>query len=502
MASLDGDIPVRVVLLWIGAAAVVYLLAGPIATTTPGTSLMIALATIVVTIAFLSTEAAIYILICSMLLSPEISASQGGIAEERSVAIRVDDLLILLIGFSWFAKSAIQKELGLFPRTPLNRPIIFYIAACVLSTAIGIMAGRISALSGIFYILKYIEYFIIFFMVTNYMTNTKQAKAFVFTALATCVIICLYGILQIPGGGRVSAPFEGQAGEPNTLGGYLVLMGAIIVGLYLASNSIRQRRGLLLLSGLIVLPLLFTLSRSSWVAAIVTYLALIVLSERRIILIVAGVFVVALSPILIPEQVTFRAISTFQEIQGYQATERFGGFALDPSASARITTNRHALEAWQKSPIWGYGITGAGIFLDSQYFRTLVELGIVGSLGFLWLIWTAFRIGKRNFLNARTDFSKGLSLGYIAGLVGLLVHGIFSTTFIIIRIMEPFWLLTAIVLLLPTIEQVEQEIEEEIQHEAMPASPLARRSKARMIEEHRVIRSRDMIRSHLDEDWH
>ena len=68
--------------------------------------------------------------------------------------------------------------------------------------------------------------------------------------------------------------------------------------------------------------------------------------------------------------------------------------------------------------------------------------------------------------------------------------------------MEPFWLLTAIVLLLPTIEEVEQEIEEEIQHEAMPASPIARRSKARMIEEHRVIRSRDMIRSHLDEDWH
>jgi hypothetical protein len=93
-------------------------------------------------------------------------------------------------------------------------------------------------------------------------------------------------------------------------------------------------------------------------------------------------------------------------------------------------------------------------------------------------------------------------LGYIAGLVGLLVHGIGSTTFIIIRIMELFWLMTAIVLLLPTIEEVEQEIEEEIQYEELPTSPLARRSKARMIEQHRIVRSRDLIRSHLDKEWH
>lgn len=502
MASLEGDIPVRMVLLWIGAAAIIYLLAGPIATSAPSTSLMIALSTVVVIIAFISTEAAIYILICSMLLSPELSLSQGGIAEERSVAIRVDDLLILLIGFSWFAKSAIQKELGVFPRTPLNRPIVFYIAACVLSTGIGIMAGRIAAMSGIFYILKYIEYFIVFFMVTNYMTTTKQAKAFVMTALVTCVIISLYGILQIPGGGRVSAPFEGRAGEPNTLGGYLVLMGAIVLGLYLTSSSRRQKRWLMALTGLIILPLVFTLSRSSWIAAVAMYLTLIILSERRVILIAAAVLIAALSPILIPQQVTFRAISTFQAVRGYSATEQLGGFALDPSASARVTTNRKAFEAWQRSPVWGYGITGAGIFLDSQYFRTLVELGIIGSLGFLWLIWTAFRVGKHNYQHARSEFSRGLSLGYLAGLVGLLVHSIGSTTFIIIRIMEPFWLLTAIVLLLPTIEEVEEEVEQELEEEELPVNPFARRSRARLIEEHKVVRSRDLIRSHMDEEWH
>lgn len=67
--------------------------------------------------------------------------------------------------------------------------------------------------------------------------------------------------------------------------------------------------------------------------------------------------------------------------------------------------------------------------------------------------------------------------------------------------MEPFWLMTAIVLLLPTIEEVEQEIEEEIQHEELPTSPLARRSRIRLNEQHRIVRARDLIRSHLNEEW-
>ena len=67
--------------------------------------------------------------------------------------------------------------------------------------------------------------------------------------------------------------------------------------------------------------------------------------------------------------------------------------------------------------------------------------------------------------------------------------------------MEPFWLMTAIVLLLPTIEEVEQEVEEEIQGEELPATPLARRSRIRMNKQHRIVRARDLIRSRLKKEW-
>jgi hypothetical protein len=59
-------------------------------------------------------------------------------------------------------------------------------------------------------------------------------------------------------------------------------------------------------------------------------------------------------------------------------------------------------------------------------------------------------------LRSRRDpEERGLALGFLAGYVGLLVHGFGSNTFIIVRIMEPFWLLAGIVMMIPALETEE-----------------------------------------------
>lgn len=89
-------------------------------------------------LALVKTEYAIYLLILSMLLSPEFAiapaAGGGSLEASRQLIVRLDDILILLIGLSWLAKTAFYKELGLFLKTPLNRPIFAYISICFLST--------------------------------------------------------------------------------------------------------------------------------------------------------------------------------------------------------------------------------------------------------------------------------------------------------------------------------------------------------------------------------
>ncbi len=101
-------------------------------------------ALIIFTVSFINIEWGLYILIFSMLLSPEfMAADTAGASLGRGVTLRLEDFLLAIIGLSWFARNAIDKELGLFLKTPLNKAIIFYVLACVLSTGFGIMAGRV-----------------------------------------------------------------------------------------------------------------------------------------------------------------------------------------------------------------------------------------------------------------------------------------------------------------------------------------------------------------------
>src|SRR3989441_10762878 len=201
-------------------------------------------------VAFVSTRLSLYLLIFSMLLSPELVVGDmtgGGGAAGRGITLRFDDFLLVVIGFVWLAKMAIQKGGAPFLRTPLNGPIMFYIAAAGLATLIGVLGGRVKPMSGFFFWLKYYEYVFLYFMVVSAVTTKEEARGLVFASLVTCFLVSLFAIAQIPGGERASAPFEGETGEPNTLGGYLVFMLAIVVGLLLTSGAVANRLPLPLL---------------------------------------------------------------------------------------------------------------------------------------------------------------------------------------------------------------------------------------------------------------
>src|SRR5438093_12055257 len=139
-------------------------------------------------VVFIKTEFGLYLVIFSMLLSPQLGSGGGGLAEGRRIVIRSEDILLLVVAFSWLAKTAVNKELGLAVKTRLNRPIIAYVAVTAVATLVGYATGTVPGLGGMFYVLKYVEYFVVDYMVVNNVTDRKQAWRFVVAAFVTAVV--------------------------------------------------------------------------------------------------------------------------------------------------------------------------------------------------------------------------------------------------------------------------------------------------------------------------
>jgi len=410
-------------------------------------TIALTLSALIFLITIVNTDAGLAILIFSMLLSPEIILGQ---IPGRDIVIRFDDLLLVVITFSWLAKTAVNKGLALFIKTPLNKAIGIYILVCLVATLKGAALGYVIPAKGFFYILRYVEYFLLYILVVNHIHSRKQIKFFLTAFFITCALVSAYGILQIPTGNRVSAPFEGKVGEPNTFGGYLLFIFCIAVGILLQNVPLRLKRILGGLCALIFIPFLYTLSRASYLGIIFSFLAFVILSKRRFVLVTAMVAIIILGLSIKPEVVFSRIEYTFQEKQTYLA--KIGDIYLDPSSSARIFSWENAFQAWKKNPILGRGVTGYG-FLDGQYVRTLPELGIIGFLALLWLLWSIFKHSLNVYKKMDDELYKGLTLGFIAGFIGLTIHALTANTFIIIRIMEPLWFITGIIITLPELKE-------------------------------------------------
>lgn len=386
------------------------------------------------------------ILIFSMLLSPEIGLAQ---ISGRGVVLRIEDVLLIVIFFCWLVKLTLNRELRFLKKTPLNLPIGLYIFASIFATFFGMTLGHLTSIIGLFYILKYIEYFMLYFFITNILKTSKQSKLYIALFLLVYFIICIYGYSQFGRLVRVTTPFEG-GDEPNTLGGYLLLIMGLSLGLLVYSDSLPQQ---ILLGGLIVFGFpvfLRTFSRCSYLGIIPMYLTVLFLSKKRKpILIMFLILAIYFLPSLLPEPVIDRIGVTFTPAKAYKLAGTT--IKLDESGVDRLNKWTFVFRAFSKSPIWGWGITSLGLFVEGEFVRLLGEVGMLGLLAFFWIIFRIFKVSLQNFQIVKDNFSKGIIVGFLAGLVGLLFHALTTNTFIIVRIMEPFWFLAAVVMVLPEI---------------------------------------------------
>lgn len=448
--SIDVSFQSRLILTCLSLCAALLIIVLP-----PSVIVIAFLALVIAIICFIYPQVALYILLVSMLFSPQVI---GGQTAAREITFRMDDLLLFVIVLTWLARAATYKELTVFRLTPLHTPIALFMAASLLATLLGMVRGNVNAASGLFFNLKIFEYFVVFFMVVNNVKEEKEIKTFVILILLVALFVNFYALYQVPSGERVSAPFE-RYGEPNTLGGYLVVIISLSLALFLL-RSFGQRTNflipLLVLSGV---SIMFTQSRGSWIGLILMSAPFMLLSPKRFFFIVGAIFLIVALPYIAPQSTKQRFVGTFRADPGFDRTERFMGRGLDPSSSERLTSYKKGFEKWKMHPIFGYGVTGAG-FIDGQFLRILVETGIVGIALFLFLLWRMALFLWNAYWSVDDPFFKALYLGMLGALAGLIGHSISASSFIIVRIMEPFWFLMGLAVTYPLIRGAHNSTEQ------------------------------------------
>lgn len=441
-----GQLNLAPLLFFVGIMIFSLVIASSIQKTSPMMVLAVVAGLAVAIITLVNTNFGLVILIFSMLWSPEIAVA-GTV--ERPVTIRIDDFLIITVFFTWLAKMAFTRQSGFIRQTPLNKPIFGFLIANMISTALGIMAGNVNAKVSVFYILKFTEFFMVYFLFVNNISHIKQLKIFILCFLLTSFSIAIFASSQIGQVDRPTTPFEGEHYEPNTLGGYLMFTMAVAAGLFLYSKFSISK---VLLGGLFCFsfyPLLMTLSRSSYLGLVVAILFLVLTTRKgRVFLVSALMFSILFLPLVTPKVVQERIVDTFRAKTTIDiAGEKVG---LEASAYARVQSFQHIVKILPKKPIFGYGVLGAG-FIDPQFMRYLGEIGLFGFFMFMWLIISIIVNSWKMFNSIDDVFLNGLILGMLAGLIGLLVMANGAAVFGIIRIAEPFWFVVACVISIPEI---------------------------------------------------
>lgn len=412
-------------------------------------SLTIALAVSVVVfgLTFIRVEIGVVLLVFCMLLSPEIDAGRLGMGN-RTLNLRYDDILIIVVFCGVLVKQGFEGHASLWRSSPINAGILAYYAVCVWSTLVALQRGvplfEANKTATFFVMLKMAEYYMVFILVGSAVRSQRLMRWLLVFFFIVALIVSIYASYgRMSAIDRVSAPFEQGGTEPNTLGGYLVLVCCLSLALFTQAPSPKWR--LLFLAVLVTagLPLLFTLSRASYGAFVAGVFA-VGFASRRYTLVVALALLLCMSPIVMPQDVQERVSNTFNAGgEPVKVGNVDTGIAVDKSTHERIYVwrkVRYNLKIW---PWLGGGI-GWGRILDSHYARVIIETGFIGLFAFLFLQWRILRTTWEAAHWPGDWVGRGVGLAAFACTIALIVHSFGTISFLIVRIMEPFWFLVGL----------------------------------------------------------
>jgi O-antigen ligase len=213
----------------------------------------------------------------------------------------------------------------------------------------------------------------------------------------------------------------GTAANPNTLGGFLVMIAALVAPQAMARNPVvgKQWHAIAALGALVV-ALILTFSRGSMLAFGAALVFIAALRYRKLLLILALIAVLIL---VLP----WTQFYVTRLVEGFQGA--------DLATQMRFGEYQDALTLIMRYPLLGVGFSGTpdvDLYLGvaNVYLTIASNMGLLGLGAFLLLMGAVFLYAWQasEWLN-RVPGLRPILLGLLAALVGALANGIFDHYF-------------------------------------------------------------------------
>jgi len=365
------------------------------------------------------------------------------------------ELILALLLLIWILRMLVRPDSAL-ELTPLGLPLIGFLGLTIFSFLIG---SNLSPDSLTLH--NYFKFFLgvlFFFSVVNCIRTRAQARWMLKALMISGSIAALIGLILyvLPNSlaeqilvafGRIGYPTDGRvlrfieddtngieraiglAVDPNSYGGMLALVGAIIATQVVTERPILPRRLLIVMAGVVLLALFLTYSRAALGGMIVAAMYVATLRYRRLwwaILAVGGVAAVLLIGFGIGEEFISRVTDGLQ--------------FRDQANQMRLAEYQNAIAVIQAYPVFGIGFGSAPEIdlvagVSSVYLAVAQRTGLVGLAAFLGMLGFFFSQGWQALRSADSDDERAawlvsLQAGIAAALaVGLLDHYFFNIEF-------------------------------------------------------------------------
>lgn len=373
------------------------------------------------------------------------------------VAVYLNDLLLPTLLFFWVSYSLVIRKKINFP--PLTGWIFLFVAIAVISLVNGVRyVGYGNALVGGLYLWRFIMYAGVYFVMhdLNFIFGESFTASIIKLLLFGQGIFAALGILQFvlfpdfskyvahgwdPHYYRVLSTFF----DPNFAGIYLVLGLTLLLSLIILHSPTRTIPNIAV-TVLIIVAIMLTFSRSSYLAFITAVGFLGLLRSRRLLLVM--MFLALLVFLFIPK-VQRRVVE---------------GINLDQTARARLVDWSKTFTIIKDRPVLGVGFntlryvkeqygffrdargveqesghSGAGS--DSSLLFVWATTGVLGLLAYLGLILGVWRQGWRNYRKTQ-GLTKVVGLSLAVSIPALLIDSWFVNSLFYPWVMLWLWAIT------------------------------------------------------------